>query len=206
MRKYLLTGLAALLPVAVTIWFVLFVVDFLTRPFMGFVTHFLARFPYWKMSVPMIRGISQILILVGIFLFLLLLGVVARWFFFNTLLKIGDHILRKTPLINKIYVTIKEIINVLFAPNKTAFNQVVMVSFPYKGCYVLGLVTREAPGTYKEKTTNDMVSVFIPTTPNPMTGFLIATPQSELIELSMKPEAAMKYIVSCGVIQPGENQ
>jgi uncharacterized membrane protein len=201
MRKYFLTGLAALLPIAVTVWFVLWVVDFLTRPFMGFVTKLLSQFSFWPSEVA-IRVMSQVLILVAIFVLVFALGVIARWFFFKTLLKIGDYVLRKTPLINKIYVTIKEIFDVLFAPNNTSFNQVVLVSFPHEGCYVIGLVTRDAPSTYSEQTKQDLVSVFVPTTPNPMTGYLIACPKEDMILLNMKPEAAVKYIVSCGVIQP----
>jgi len=208
MKKYFLTGLVSLLPLAVTIWLVGFVVDFLTRPFIGIVTKLVSRIPFgdpWT-SEPVIRLISQILILLTSFFFIIIVGVVASWFFFNTLLKIGDYILKKIPLINKVYKTSKEIINILFTSGKNSFKQVVMVKFPNENCYCVGLITREAPKTCCDEASAELVSVFIPTTPNPTTGFLITAPKSELIFLEMKSDEAIKYIVSCGVIQPREKR
>jgi uncharacterized membrane protein len=205
MRKYFLTGLASLLPVAVTIWIVALFVNFLTSPFVGIVTDLLSRFPIerpWA-TPTVIRTISQLLVLVSLFLFVIILGVVARWFFFNTILKIGDYIFRKIPLINKIYKTAKEIINILFTSNSNSFKQVVIVKFPNQHCYCLGLITRDAPHTCCLLTKKELVSVFIPTTPNPATGFMIISPKTDLIYLTMKSEDAIKYVVSCGVIQPG---
>lgn len=206
MKKYFLTGLATLLPVAVTIWLVGLIVNFLTRPFMGLVTGLICRIPFsgpWA-SEPVIRTISHALILLSLFLITAIVGLVARWFFFNSILKLGDYILRKTPLINKVYKTAKEIINILFTSGKNSFKQVVMVKFPNDQCYCIGLVTREAPKTCAESLKTDLISIFIPTTPNPMTGFLIVSPKSDVIYLDMKSEDAIKYVVSCGVIQPGQ--
>jgi uncharacterized membrane protein len=206
MKKYFLTGLASLLPVAVTIWLVSFVVDFLTRPFIGFVTKLISHNPVtspWA-SEHFIRIISQILILLTTFLFILFLGVVAHWFFFNTVLKIGDYIFRKIPLINKVYKMAKEIINILFTSSKNSFKQVVMVKFPNKNCYCIGLITREAPKTCCTAVSDELISIFIPTTPNPTTGFLIISPKSDVIYLDMKSDEAVKYVVSCGVILPGK--
>lgn len=204
MKKYFLTGLATLLPLAVTVYVVLFVVNLLTHPFVGFVTQLLMRIPVAIpfMTADVIHTISQILVLVALFVFTLILGVLARWFLFNALVKLGDSLLHKIPLVNKVYKTTKEIIQTLFSGEKNSFKQVVMVPFPYKGCYCLGLVTREAPRTCSQSQGVEMVSVFIPTTPTPTSGFLLMSPQSDLIELKMKPEQAIKYIVSCGVIHP----
>ncbi|HEX2583285.1 MAG TPA: DUF502 domain-containing protein, partial [Chlamydiales bacterium] len=97
----------------------------------------------------------------------------------------------------------KEIIHILFASDKNSFKQVVMVHFPDPESYCLGLISRESPPLCAEKKGEDMVSVFLPTTPNPTTGFMIISPKKDLIFLDMKSEEAIKYIVSCGVIQPG---
>ena len=204
MKKYFLTGLASLLPVAVTIWLVGFVVNFLTKPFVGIVSRMISRATIdcaWA-SESVVRGISQAAILVFFFLLLIFLGMVARWFIFTSVLKIGDYLIGKTPLINKVYNTAKEIINVLFTSNKNSFKQVVMVRFPNRGSYCLGLITREAPKTCSDAIGEELLSIFVPTTPNPMTGYLITTPKSDVIFLDMKPEDAIKYVVSCGVIQP----
>lgn len=204
MRKYILAGLATLLPVAVTLYIVVWVVGFLTSPFMGIVTDLLSKLPFdgILMSEPVIRGISEILILIAIFLFIVIFGLIARWFFVNWILRLSDRILHRIPMINKVYKTTKEIIQVLFASNQNTFKQVVLVRFPNNESFCLGLIARNAPEACKMKNLSGQVSVFIPTTPNPTTGYLIVCPESELIYLDMKSEDAVKYIVSCGVVQP----
>lgn len=130
------------------------------------------------------------------------LGAVARRFFFGHMLRLGDRLLYKIPLVNKVYKTSKEIVKSLFGSKTGTFQQVVMIPFPYQGCYCLGLIAREAPKTCSKAEGDDLVSVFVPTTPNPTAGFLVISRKSELIHLDMKNEEAIKYIVSCAVIQP----
>ena len=145
-----------------------------------------------------IRFISQILILIFLFLFTLLLGIAARWFLVRTLLSTGDKLIHRIPLVNKVYKTTKEIINSLFGAHANSFQQVVMTPFPYDGCYALGFVTSE------NSLADEMVSVFVLTTPNPTTGYLVMRKKSDLIYLDMKSNEAIRYVVSCGVIPPTE--
>jgi uncharacterized membrane protein len=204
MRKYFFTGLVTLLPLAVTFWVLSFVVRFLTKPFEGVVTSFLNSFPSFAGHVPRgpARLISEILILVVLFLFTLFLGFIARRYFFNKLLKFGDRILYKIPLVNKVYKTSKDIVVSLFNNQSQSFKQVVLLSFPYDGAYCIGLIASDAPKTCSTSVHSDMVSVFIPTTPNPTTGYLVMSKKSDLIYLKMKTEEAIKYVVSCAVILP----
>jgi uncharacterized membrane protein len=200
MKKYFLTGLVTLLPLAVTFWIVHFLVNFLTKPFIGLVTLLTDRLPI--ASPQLIRTITQLLILVGLFFFIFFLGFVARKFFFNHLIRFGDKIMGKIPLVNKVYKTSKDIVNSIFGAKERSFTQVVLLPFPYKGSYCIGLIAKDAPRTCSEAEHQDLVSVFIPTTPNPSTGFLVMCQKSELILLDMKTEEAIKYVVSCAVIQP----
>ncbi len=206
MKKYFLTGLATLLPIAITVAVVIFMIHLLTNPFLGFVTHTLSsvNIPSFAIfsSEQVVEIISQCIILATIFVFILLLGVVARWFFFHALIKLSDKLLYRIPIINKVYKTTKDIILTLFASKKNSFKQVVMIPFPTQTCYCLGLITRQAPHTCQEASGSEMVTVFIPTTPNPTTGYLLVCPVKELIFLNMKSDEAIKYIVSCGAIQP----
>lgn len=205
MKKYFLTGLVTLLPLAVTIWVVHFVVWHLTKPFIGIVNSLMHKvFSAPFLTETAIRTISQIIILIGLFLTIFILGFIARKFFFNQLIRIGDRILRKIPLVNKVYKTSKEIVLALFASNTESFKQVVLIPFPYKGAYCVGLIARHAPKTCSDSQGEEMISVFVPTTPNPTTGFLVICPASELIHLKMQTQDAIKYIVSCGVIAPAE--
>lgn len=208
MKKHFVTGLVILLPLAVTLALVIFVVNFLTKPFIGIVTDFFHEFHlinkgflFLSQEQVILYG-SQFLILVCLFIFTLFLGLIARWFFFKFLLKISDKILHRIPLINKVYKTTQEIIKTIFVTDKSSFKQVVMVPFPKEGAYVMGLVSRDAPEVCNQKMDEPMVSVLVPTTPNPTTGFLMMYKKSDLIFLDLKPEQAIKYIVSCGVITP----
>jgi len=208
MKKSFLTGLVILLPLAVTVAIVVFIVNFLTTPFVGAVSHFLMKFDIFHQEVffmkpeHLIKYGSKILILICLFLFTLILGGVARWFFFRSLINLSDKLLHKIPLINKVYKTTQEIIKTLFSQEKNSFQQVVMVPYPKNDSYVIGLVSRESPHSCSEHVGEKMYSVLVPTTPNPTTGFLLMYRESDIIKLDMKTEEAIKYIVSCGMITP----
>ncbi len=204
MKKYFLTGLATLLPLAITLMLIAFLVDLLTNPFINLVTSLLQG-PLSSLKLPtephFVRFVSQLLILIFLFLFTLLLGIAARWFFVRTLLSTGDKLIHRIPLVNKVYKTTKDIIHSLLGDQSQSFQQVVMTPFPYNGCYALGLVTSECT-----LAGSDIVSVFILTTPNPTTGYLIMRKKSDLIYLDMKSNEAVRYVVSCGVIPPTDPQ
>jgi len=212
MKKYFITGLVILLPLAVTIAIVVFIVDFLTKPFFGIVSNFLKDlnllhkgFLFLSPEQVVLYG-SKLLILICILLVTLLLGMFARWFFFKSLLNLSDRVLHRIPLINKVYKTTQEIIKTIFVSDKNSFKQVVMVPFPKEGTYAMGLISRESPEVCSEKAGEKMYSVLVPTTPNPTSGFLLMYKESDLIYLDLKPEQAIKYIVSCGVITPEHPQ
>jgi uncharacterized membrane protein len=208
MKKYFITGLVILLPLALTLAIVIFIVNFLTQPFVGFVSQFLSHLliPQEKIlflkSEHVIRYISQILILICLFFVTFLLGMIARWFFFKSFFALSDRLLHKIPLVNKVYKTTQEIIKTLFVTDKNSFKQVVMVPFPSEDSYVIGLISREAPTICQNATHKELMSVLIPTTPNPSTGYLLMYDKKKIIYLDMTPENAIKYIVSCGVITP----
>ncbi len=207
MKKAFITGLLTLLPIVVTIWVVVFVVQLLTKPFMGLTTHFLTSTTWLHLpSENAVRWTSEILILISLFFLLWVLGFIARYFLFKSLIHFGDLLLHKIPIINKLYRSFQEIIHSLFISDKDSFKQVVLIPFPNRESYCLGLISRSAPDSCKEKQGEELVSVFFPSTPNPVNGFLLMFPRSELIYLDMNTEEALKYIISCGVILPeGKN-
>ncbi len=212
MKKFFITGLVILLPLAVTIGILIFIVNFLTKPFVGFVSSFLAKFDIINRGIlflspeQTVKYGSQLLILGMLFFFTILLGFIARWFFIKSLISLSDKVLHRIPLVNKVYKTSQEIIKTIFDSDKNSFQQVVMAPFPHPGSYVIGLVSRESPGMCSTAADAALLSVLIPTTPNPTTGFLLMYKKEELIFLDMKPEDAIKYIVSCGVITPEHPQ
>ena len=205
MKKYFLTGLIILLPLVLTIAILSFVVNFLTKPFMGFVAHILSNYKIVNTGFfifspeQTLRYSSQLLILISL---LVLLGMLARWVFIRWLFSLGEKILHRLPFVNKVYKTTKDIITNLFNQGKNTFRQVVLVPFPGPGVYAIGLLSEAAPKECSEKLKHELLSVFVATAPNPATGFVVMYPRKDIIFLKMKPEDAIKYIVSCGVVTP----
>lgn len=208
MKKYFITGLIILLPLAVTITVIGFIINFLTGPFVGMVSSLLTHFHIINRGFlflspeQVIRYGSQFLILFSLFIITVGLGILTRWFFINGLLRLSDKILHKIPIVNTVYKTTQDIIKTLFVSDKNSFKQVVMVPFPRPDVYALGLIARESPTVCSDAAGEPLTSVLIPTTPNPTTGFLLMYRRKDLILLDMKAEDAIKYIVSCGVIVP----
>lgn len=122
------------------------------------------------------------------------------------LIETGETLLAKIPLVRNIYLTVKQVIEALFLKNKTAFKQVVMFEYPRKGIYQLGFVTNMGRGEIQIKTNEEVVNVFIPTTPNPTSGMLVLIPKDDLIFLEMSVEQAMKMIISGGIVVPPYGQ
>ena len=212
MKKYFISGIVILLPAAVTIWIISFIVHFLTQPFTSAVVKFLTNlqihdlgFGFLSHDQIILYG-SPIIILCMLVLFIILLGFIARSFFVDTLFKIGDFFIKKIPLINKFYKTSQEIVKTLFVTNKGSFKQVVLAPFPNPEVYCLGLVAREAPKTCNGDLDDELISVLVPTTPNPTTGFILLFKKQDLIFLNMKRDEAIKYIVSCGVVIPKKRE
>ena len=112
----------------------------------------------------------------------------------------SDAILSKIPVIRNIYSTTKQIFDTLLANNSKAFKEVVLVEYPRKEMWVLAFVTSEVKGEIQTLTNDNVVSIFVPTTPNPTSGFLLFVPTTDVIRLSMTPEVAMKLIISGGMI------
>ncbi len=212
MKKYFVSGLIILLPAAITIWILAVIVRFLTKPFTNAVVKFLSGlqihdlgFGFLSHNEIIYYG-SQFIVLIVLLLLIILLGFIGHSFFIGALFKIGDFFIKKIPLVNKFYKTSKEIVRTLFVTNKNSFSQVVLLPFPHSESYCLGLVARESPESCLDEEKEEMVSVLVPTTPNPTTGFILLFKKKDLFFLNMKREEAIKYVVSCGVIAPKKQQ
>ncbi len=209
MKKHFITGLVILLPLVVTIAVLIFLINFLTQPFIGLVSsiledfHIINRGFLFLTPEQLIRYGSKLIILAFLFLITVGLGIVTRWFILRALFRLGDKILHRIPIVNTVYKTTQDIIKTLFVSDKNSFKQVVMVPFPRPDVYVIGLIARESPEVCSNAVNENLISVLVPTTPNPTTGFLMMFRKEDLIYVDIKPEDAIKHIVSCGVIVPG---
>jgi uncharacterized membrane protein len=208
MKKHFITGLVILLPLVITIAVAIYLVNFLTEPFIGAVSGILKELNIinhgflFLTPEQVLRYGSKIIILILLFLITVGLGMITRWFVIHSLIRLGDRILHRIPFVNTVYKTTQDIIKTLFVSDKNTFKQVVMVPFPRPDVFALGLIARESPLACSQATKEELISVFVPTTPNPTTGFLLMFKRSSLVLIDMKPEDALKYIISCGVILP----
>ena len=128
-------------------------------------------------------------------------GVLARYYIGKKIIDWTDRVLMRVPLINKFYGAIKQV-NDAFAGNKHSFKTVVLVEFPREGVHSIGFLTSEQRDEVQQKTREKVVCVFIPTTPNPTSGFLILVPEDKVMKLDMSVTDAIKYIVSLGSVSP----
>ena len=195
LRAYLFTGILVTAPVAITFYlaykFILWVDVFVTKiipPQYNFVN-------YMPMTIP---GFG-LLFLIG---FLMLIGMFAAGFLGRFFIRLGEWFVAKMPLISSVYSLLKQIFETVFSSKTQAFKKVVMLEYPRKGIWILGLVSADLQGEIEEKLPDEMVNVFIPTTPNPTSGFLIFVPKKDVIEMDMSVEDAIKFIVSGGFVEP----
>jgi uncharacterized membrane protein len=200
MKKYFVTGLIILLPLTVTILLVRFFFNLLTEPFIGIVGPLIDHFFPGQVHPHITELVSQLLILVVLFLFTVGLGMLTRWFFLHSLLHYGEQLIQRIPLIRSVYKASKDVIHTIFSERSTAFKQVVLVPFPTRDTRSIGLITQADVTTLTHGKTDQLVAVFVPTTPNPTSGFLIMYSPSELVYLDLSVENALKFVISCGVI------
>ncbi|KTC93954.1 DUF502 domain-containing protein [Legionella cincinnatiensis] len=194
LRRYLLAGLVVWLPILITIGVLRFIIDLLDNT--------LALIP--KVYQPEqlighhIPGLGVILSLV----ILLVTGVVATNYFGQRLVAWGESILSKIPLVRSIYKTVKQVINAVVSTNSEAFRKVVIIEYPRKGLWSIAFQTGTANSPINDKIKDTLISVFIPTTPNPTSGFLMMIPKRDVVELDMSIDEALKFIISLGVMPP----
>lgn len=202
MKKYFISGLVFLLPIAITLAIVNFVIEMLTKPFQNVFNKVLSSLgvhPYIFLTQT-----SSLIILALLFAFTLLVGAFVRWFVTRRVIRLGEYIISHIPLINKIYKASQDVIQTLIASPTSSFKQVVMVPFPNENSYCLGLLVKESPKECTDCANGELVSVFVPTTPNPTTGFILMFSKEKVRPTDISVEDALKYIISCGMITPAQ--
>lgn len=199
LRAYLFTGILVTAPVAITFYMAykfIFWIDRLVNQILPPQYKFDNIFP---VTIP---GVGLVILVVA----LILVGMFAAGFLGSFFLRLGEWLVYKMPLISTIYSLLKQVFETFFSSKTQAFKKVVMLEYPRKGIWILGFVSAELRGEVKDKLPNETVGVFIPTTPNPTSGFLIFVPQKDVIELSMSVEEGLKYVVTGGLTVPKEQK
>jgi len=194
LKVYFLTGLVALAPVVITAYILWYLFDTIDNWLAGVYR----LIPWLTIDGRPVPGIG----FVSVILIVLLAGVVARNLVGGQLLRAAEQALLKIPMVRGIYNAVKQIMQSFFGSGRAVFHKVVMGPFPTRGIWTIGLLTADAPPEIQRKSEEEMVSVFMPTTPNPTSGYLLMVKRRDVIELSMTVEDAMKLIISAGAVIP----
>lgn len=209
MKKYFTTGLAILLPIIVTIMIIDFFVNFLTQPFLEPTKALIlqldsAQHPFFLFKeTTLITWVSKGIILFFLIAFTILIGLIGKLFLIDYLFSVGNYFLHQLPFVNKIYKTCQDIVHGLFSTTSRTFSQVVLVPFPNGNNLIIGLVIRGSVKIQQpQQETKHLISVFIPSTPNPSFGFLLMLEKEHLTFVNMKVNEAIKFVVSCGSVVP----
>lgn len=191
LRGYLLAGLIVWVPILVTFVVLRFIVDILDTT----VSLFPNKYQPEQLVGIQVPGLGVIFSLI----LLLVTGIVATNFLGQRLFSWGESLLAKIPLVSSIYNATKQVIQAIFASNSQAFRKVMLIEYPRRGMWSLSFLTGSSPTLSPDG--EPMISVFIPTTPNPTSGFLVLVPEKDAKEVKMSIDEALKYIISLGVMQ-----
>lgn len=194
LKTYFLTGLLVLVPLAITLWVLGLII--------GTMDQTLTLLPAsWQPERALgfrLPGLGAVLTLA----FILLVGLLTQNFIGQTLVQWWDSLLRRIPVVGPLYTSVKQVSDTLLSSSGNAFRKALLIEYPRKGSYTIAFLTGIPGGDVVNHLPGDYVSVYVPTTPNPTSGFFLMLPRSEVAELDMSVDAALKYIVSMGVVAP----
>lgn len=194
MKSYFITGLLVLVPLCITIW--------VLSTLIGLMDQSLLLLPVaWRPEAQFgyqIPGIGAILTLVIVFG----TGVIATNFFGKRLIEFWEALLARVPVVKSIYYSVKQVSDTLFSDSGQAFRKALLVQYPRQGSWTIGFLTGQPGGDVANHLQGAYVSVYIPTTPNPTSGFFLMMPAEDVVELDMSVDEALKYIISMGVVAP----
>jgi uncharacterized membrane protein len=195
MRKYFVTGLLILVPLVITVWVLKLILTTMDQSLLLLPEQWQPN----KLFGFQITGMGAVLTVLAVFL----TGVLARNFIGKRVVHVWERLLGRIPIVNSIYSSVKQVSDTLFSSSGNAFRKAVLVRYPHQQSWTIAFLTGAPGGDVKNHLAGDYISVYVPTTPNPTSGFFLMMPRADTIELDMSVDEALKYIVSMGVVAPG---
>ncbi len=211
LRKYLVAGVLVWLPLAITVWVLSWLLGTLDDLFAVLLSLVQALLPAgWYAALERLRHVPGLSVVV-LGTFLLLTGMFAANIVGQWWLRQWDRVIGKIPIVKSIYNSVKQVSDTLFSSNGNAFREAVLVQYPRAGAWTIAFVTGRPGGEVAahlaahvaSQQRGDYVSVYVPTTPNPTSGFFLMMPRAEVLPLRMSVDEALKYVISMGVVAPG---
>ena len=194
MRKYFITGLLILVPLAITAWVLNLVISTMDQSLLFVPERWQPR-TLFGFDIP---GLGTLLTVVIVFL----TGLLTNNLVGNYVVRMWEKLLKRIPLVNSLYSSVKQVSDTLFSSSGNAFRKAVLIPYPHQNSYTIAFLTGTPGGDVKNHLVGDYVSVYVPTTPNPTSGFFLMLARKDVVELDMSVDAALKYIVSMGVVAP----
>lgn len=192
-RKYFITGLLIWVPLAITLWVLNFIITTMDKSLQ------LLPEPWLKALLSLhVPGFGVILTLAIV----LITGLLTRNFIGQRLVIFWERLLGRIPIVRSVYSSVKQVSDTVLSDSGQAFRKALLIEYPRKGVWTIAFQTGTPSGEVKKHIPADMVAVYIPTTPNPTSGFFLMLPVSDVVELEMSVDEALKYVVSMGVVAP----
>jgi uncharacterized membrane protein len=202
MKKHLITGILVWMPLAVTVWVLLWVLGLMDGLFSWLLTVSQAILPEtMRAGIETLRHVPGLGVIV-LLLLLWLTGLFAANIFGQWWLRQWSRLLHQIPIVKSIYSSVKQVSDTLFSSSGNAFREAVLVQYPRAGSWTIAFVTGTPSGEVASHLRGPHVSVYVPTTPNPTSGFFLMMPRTEIVPLAMSVDEALKYIISMGVVAP----
>lgn len=196
MRKYFITGLLILVPLAITLWVLHAVISTMDQSLLLLPEQWRPE----RLVGFKVLGIGTVLTLVIVFV----TGLLAQNFVGNMVIGAWEALLKRIPIVSSIYSSVKQVSDTLFSSTGNAFSKALLVQYPREGAWTIAFLTGVPGGDVANHLHGDYISIYVPTTPNPTSGFFLMVPRSDTIELDMSVDAALKYVVSMGVVAPDQ--
>lgn len=195
LRNYFLTGLVVAAPIGLTIWIVRWFIDLIDTWFTPLIPQQYQPDNYLPFDIP---GLGLLIA----FVLLTLLGALTANFFGRTVLNFGERIVSRMPVVRSIYGALKQIFETVISQSAASFREVGLIEYPRKGLFCIVFITTQTKGEIVDKAGHELISVFLPTTPNPTSGFLLFVPRQDVKVLDMTIEEGAKLIISAGLVEP----
>lgn len=197
LRKWLMAGILVWAPLAITFWVINAVIGFMDQTILLLPPNYRPEHLF-GFNVPGMGAILAVLVV-------LLTGALVANFLGRKLIAIGESVLHRIPLVRSVYSAVKQVIETFVSQDSRSFRKVVLVEYPRKDCWSLAFLAGDPVGEVQEKTAQRVITVFVPTAPNPTSGFVIMVPEQEIIELDMSIEEGFRMVISLGVVVPRSN-
>jgi uncharacterized membrane protein len=197
MKKYFITGLLVLVPLIITVWVLSTLINTLDQSLLLLPEAWRPK-AYFGLEIP---GLGALLTLLIIFI----TGVIATNIFGQQLILLWEALLSRVPVVKSIYSSVKQVSDTLFSDSGNAFRKAVLVQYPREGSWTIAFITGAPGADVSSHLQGEYVSVYVPTTPNPTSGFFLMLPKADVIEIEMSVDQALKYIISMGTVVPVNN-